>query len=556
MRRPLRRSFVAALTGALTVGVAWASAGIVPVRPSEDALDATRVVDEARQDTVAGEVAATPGEIAVEQGNAPIPAPETGLVAGASKVSIEPQPGEGDVWETDHDACATLSPEGFQALFDAPPDSMDHLADAGSPWPENPDCIYMGGFGIGPMNPATSWDQEYGLWVRAFALSDGEDTLVLAVVDGEGYFWDYANKCDDCGSKQIAARLGEQLGIDPAGIVIAATHAHSAPDFIGGWGFVPDWYMEQVTAAIEQAITEAVLGARPAALEAGEERARDWNSERRGTYRSAEEQQVGWIRAVAVDDKGRVARTQDGEPDVIATLGTYAAHPTRWGTNDGTAHPDWPGLFVDALEERFGGVGLQIMTGLGNMSGAGSKELMGEALAALLPDAAQGRMLEDTDIRVQQRVWRQPATNVPLTALAVPGFFDHTFAPQPAQVAVGKSDNAPCTSASPYSVEVPASAAWIGDELAITAAPGETFSNLSNTIKEESGARVTLPLAQANDALGYIPQSFEHDRVGQQGLGFAVDGAVFVNYEDSYAIDHCFGDMVLETTLEMLAELR
>jgi hypothetical protein len=63
---------------------------------------------------------------------------------------------------------------------------------------------------------------------------------------------------------------------------------------------------------------------------------------------------------------------------------------------------------------------------------------------------------------------------------------------------------------------------------------------------------VTFPLAQANDALGYLPQSFELNPVGQQGLGFAFGGYVFVNYEDSYAIDRCFGDMTLETTLDLL----
>ena len=39
-------------------------------------------------------------------------------------------------------------------------------------------------------------------------------------------------------------------------IVIAATHAHSSPDFIGGWGFVPDWYMKQVSETIKATIRD------------------------------------------------------------------------------------------------------------------------------------------------------------------------------------------------------------------------------------------------------------------------------------------------------------
>ena len=111
-------------------------------------------------------------------------------------------------------------------------------------------------------------------------------------------------------------------------------------------------------------------------------------------------------------------------------------------------------------------------------------------------------------------------------------------------------------SASPIAVEVASSAARIGDEFALTTSPGEIFSNFSNTIKEKSGAAVTMPLGQALDALGYMPQSFEHNVVGQQGAGFAVDGVAVVNYEDAYSIDRCYGDMALETAIGLLGGLK
>jgi hypothetical protein len=107
------------------------------------------------------------------------------------------------------------------------------------------------------------------------------------------------------------------------------------------------------------------------------------------------------------------------------------------------------------------------------------------------------------------------------------------------------------------SAEVAASAARIGDDVALSAAPGEIFSNYSNTMKEQSGAPMTMPLGQANDALGYMPQSFEMSPIGQQGLGFVgeLQGYMFVNYEDAYAIDKCFGDMALETSIDLLNDL-
>ena len=170
-----------------------------------------------------------------------------------------------------------------------------------------------------------------------------------------------------------------------------------------------------------------------------------------------------------------------------------------------------------------------------------------------------GNLIDQPDIKTAQTTWEQPVTNVPLTALGVPGFFDRKFTQTPSTVRTGEEpDKFQCTSTSPVSAEVAASAARIGDEFALTASPGEIFSNVSNTLKEQSGAAVTMPLGQANDALGYMPQSFELNQVGQQGLGFVGEfqGYLFVNYEDSYAIDKCFGDMALETSIGLLDGLR
>lgn len=581
MRRPLRLAVTAVATGALFGTAAVASALITPATPadvveqtdgvatgsapSQGAPSADDVLEVDALDRDVSEATDALGDDAVARAvgsllDGPSALPEGQLFVGAAKRNIAPTPDTeaGEVWETDASKCNQLS-ENFLTNIG---DQGDHLMTAGSPWPENPNCIYQGGFGIGPMNGVSAFDEELGLWVRALSLSDGEDTLVLTVIDGEGWLWDYANKCDRCGAKQIgedvAASLTEQgYPVSAEGIVLAATHSHASPDFLGVWGFVPDWYMEDVTALIHETMEEAVTAAVPAHVEIGEERAREFNSERRDTYRSAEEQQLGWLRATAATnraaDRGGPA-LRAGE--TIATLGAYAAHPTRYGTNDTIAHADWPGLFVNAAEDRFGGIGLLIMTGLGNMSGSGDTATMGERMVDLLPEIGDGDRLDGTDLRLTQERWRQPVTNAPLTALGVPGFADRVFDPIPASVAVGKSDESPCTSAATYSVELPTTAAWIGSDFAITTGPGELFANATNTIKDEAGARIAFPFAQANDALGYMPQSFEISRVNQQGLGFAAGGVAGVNYEDSYAIDACTGDMWLETTLDALAAIR
>ncbi len=541
----LRATVVGGVTGAVALSAAWAGVGIAPAPlPTPPTVV-----------SVPGATAAAPaslGGVALKANPAKL-APGQ-LLVGAARTSIAPRPKDmaqrfpGARWETSPAECKTLDQNEVNRLTGGhATEPLDGFASNGTPWPENPDCIYMGGFGIGPMNPVKSFDKVDGLWVRSMAISDGSQTLIMTVIDAEGWLWDYKSKCTDCGSKQISAALAadpalKARGVTPASFVLHASHSHSGPDFIGGWGFVPDWYMAQVTDTIKATAKQAVLALQKATLETGEVEARAFNGERRDTYRAAEEQQLAWMRAVSASSH-----------KTIATLGAYAAHPTTRGTNNGVASSDWVGPFEHRLEKRFGGIGLHFMTGLGNMSASGGTGI-GVQLADLVP--AKGRRVLDTDLRLARTTFREPITNAPLDALGTPGFFDRKFDVLPAAVSVGENPNAPCVSAAPQSVELPVTVAKLGKDIVLTTGPGEEFSNLTNTIKEKNAGKIVFPIAQANDSLGYMPQSFELNPVGQQGLGFAFGGYVFVNYEDSYAIDKCVGDNALETTLAALAALK
>jgi hypothetical protein len=573
VHRLVKTSLVAGLTGALTVSAAWAGVGLVPVPTSSGDPVGNTVTPVLEQ--LAGSSSETEAASA-SSASAEVPKLGKGqLLVGAAKTDLTPRPEDmqdrfpGARWEQDITKCKILDPGFVAELAANTEEHVSHLAVAGSPWPENPNCLYMGGYGLGPMNPITSFDEENGLWVRAMAIGDGEDLTVLTVIDAEGWLWDYANKCTDCGIKQIADALAADPELADRGMTagsfnLHATHSHTSMDFLGGWGFVPDWYMAQATDTIKQTVKDAVLSMEAAVLETGKADARRNNSERRDTYRSAEEPELTWMRAIAADSK-------PNDPEVIATLGAFAAHPVTAESDGGVAHADWPGYFAARAEERFGGVGLHFMTGLGNVTGARdpefneagekTRESTGTVLADLLPSVGGGRLVDQTgaerpDLRTARVTFQQPVTNAPLDALGTPGFFDRQFDPSPASVRTGKSPNeAPCLSAAPQSVELPVTAVKIGDDVVLTTGPGELFSNLTNTIKEKHPDQVVFPLAQTNDSLGYMPQSFELNPVGQQGLGFAIGGVLFVNYEDSYAIDRCVGDMVLETTLGLAGGL-
>lgn len=417
-RGPLRKIVISFLVGAVSVSVAWAGAGLVPVgdlSSDGDAIGTTQkrgpLTSEATP--LEGEsVAATFDPASLEAGQ---------LLAGAVKVSIKPRPEDyGGVWEQSKKKCQTLPPndESF-------PEMANHVADFRVRWAENSNCIYMGGYGLGPMNPIVSWDDDYGLWARAVAMSDGADTVVLTLLDAVYWEGRYNSMCKECGFLDLSEQLADETGLKPESFIFASTHSHTSPDFIGGWGGVPRWYMQQVTDSLKTAATEAVRAMQPAVLETGEVVTRQFNSERRDFYRSAEDDGVSWFRLIAADDQPQPETCTTPEPapeeptnegngngfgnagkatpapsptpvcepadpgTAIATVGAYGAHPVTADASTGKADADFPAVFAKKVEERFGadtdgdgmgdgGVGMFLQTGLGNLSprdaGVGASE--------------------------------------------------------------------------------------------------------------------------------------------------------------------------------------
>ncbi|MFP5225155.1 MAG: hypothetical protein ACLGH3_06355 [Actinomycetota bacterium] len=525
MNKYLRTAATGLITGVTLVGTVWAGIGLAPVA-SDDLLD---------------QATTSAPKTPVVQVAADAPLQDGEALVGASRKSLEPRPDDfGGVWVRNRNECLPL---GAQALND-PERFATHVADWRTPWIENSNCIYMGGYGLGPSNPILNWDQDYGLWIRTTVVTDAQgDTLVLTLLDAEGFFGNYNLLCGDlepnCGAFDISEDLGDELGISPDGFIIASTHAHTALDLIGGWGAVPGWYMDQIITDLKDSVREAMANRVPATITAGETLARGWNSERRSTYYSAQDPSINWFQA----------RNRDG--DVISTVGTYATHPVSVSASAGVGHGDFPAVFSKELEQTQGGMATLFQAGLGNMTGGGNWKTKGEGIAATLDaDLGSGTLITNPDVRTAKRYWDQPVTNGPLAALGGGGFFDKPFA-GPASISVGKSGAKPCRSASPVSALVSVTAAKIGP-VVVTAAPGEIFANFSNTIEERSPV-TALAIGQANDALGYMPQSFESDVTARQGTGF-IGGGVF-EYEDAYAIDTCFGDAALVYTLELLGAL-
>jgi len=561
MRDLARRAFMALLVGALMIGVAWAGSGLVPIRSQKD--------QGANDDinSFVGVESATEGENAAASTTlAPL---EPGQIyGGAAKVSLFPRPEDyqkdfpGARWEQDQSKCEPSSTNPADA------------ADVRVRWAENPNCLYMGGYGLGPVNAITSWDNEFGLWTRSLAMSDGTDTVVITLIDAVYWEAHYDSMCpmNPCGFIDLANQLAEETGLKPESFVFASTHSHTSMDFIAGWGGVPRWYMQQATDSLKESARLALASLQPAVVEAGEAIVRERNAERRDFYRSAEDDGVSWFRLIDADGTGPAVDKASSKSwgqgvgnspgAAIATVAAYPAHPVTEDEEGGEGDADFPAVFAKRVEEAFGGVGMFLQTGLGNTSPRGNKVEMGHGLASYIPAIGGGEQVTDTNVRVGRMFWDQPVTNVPLGHLGAAGVFDRTFNKTPAQISVGKSsfENKKCRSASHISVKTSVSAVKIGS-LWITGGPGELFANLTNSIEERNPTGVTLALGLVNDGLGYIVQSFETDHVGRQGVGFVGDaeagpvGAGLSEYEDAYSIDHCFGDAALEYTIQLLGQL-
>src|SRR3954451_24613200 len=160
MRTAVRTTLIAGLTGTLMVSAAWAGIGISPLPLASTAPEvstpqvAGHLAEEAPPTTTTA-AAASPATLGAGQ-----------LLVGAAKTPMTPRPedmrtkGFPDArWETDPAKCSSEDPAWYQDLPTAATTAADGIVTAGSPWPENPDCIYMGGFGIGPAHPVSSFDK-------------------------------------------------------------------------------------------------------------------------------------------------------------------------------------------------------------------------------------------------------------------------------------------------------------------------------------------------------------------------------------------------------------
>ncbi len=215
------------------------------------------------------------------------------------------------------------------------------------------DGILLGGGSDSPRFATTVADD---ISARALVVSNRKQTIAVEVLDQEGLFNVY--------QQRIRAKVAAD-GYHLDNIFISATHDESAPDTLGISGVsqvtsgVDAYYVDYLVAQSARAIENAYNALRPARIKFAEaiepvNMRQCWSS-----YPFVDDQLMPSLQAVATNGR------------VIATLGDVSQHAETLGFNPDDAQKDWisadwPHFFRTALEQRYGGVGIEMAGSVGS----------------------------------------------------------------------------------------------------------------------------------------------------------------------------------------------
>jgi hypothetical protein len=518
MRRVLASLLTGALTGALILGAAWATTGLLPTDAEREAANLAAGRTQRQTESIDPEVVAAAEAAPLNERLG-----EGLFRVGTSEVSISPvQYPEGpwlahDPNDTTNDPsdgavnCTRFFEEAEAQIY------TEHTVEPG--------CVntFDGKW-------ATGVDEVHNLDLkaRAMAVSNGETTIAFASLDVVSWFYGYDPKyCPDdsqpvpqdtCGSRAIAHSLSEELQqefgvvMPPENFVIAATHTHASPDTAKA---APSWYFEHVRDKTKEAFKLAIqdmLENPLAQIQTGSIAAKPFNVDRRLVTRAFPDYELTWLRAVTVpgtesaavpvaaeipaEDKpgngqgnsnghGKPSPsptaeptpspspTESDKPETIATLVNYSVHTTVTAGN-AQMHSGFVGHLDRKLEELWGGNSVFIPGGLGDQTvvrGFG-RDGHGYGLAELVVRSAgqTGYTLKSNNIRTMQRVVTVPADNLSLVAANRAGAFardatipgHHAAGPSHSHQQKDGANTPSCVASSPISARVPVGGFVIG----------------------------------------------------------------------------------------------
>ena len=448
--------------------------------------------------------------------------------------------------------------------------------------------FYLGGYGlgsgtsqIGPLGTpipcsglpnvpcftpryATGVMQGPHVYVRAVVISDGKRSLAFAELDTQGMFAAYkpnpANLAarpygiDDVRSA-VANQTGGALAFDD--ITISGDHSHAGQDLIGVWGFVPDDYLAFVKAQATKALLTAYANRQPATLREGAAQTPgpcDNNRILNDQFdcsmppNNVMDPEMRTMRAFAASDG-----------HIIATILNFAAHATVMGGGNNLLSPDWPGVAAQQMQDRYGGIGITVVSDVGRSqpnrgdctaaektSGqyvVDSRQVDDSCRLSKYAAAVMGYVdqavanetpLTQNQIDGRELFIRDPATNVGIVGLNYAG--DAAGAP------VARSLTPPYLTANVLGT-------WVGvyriGDLVITTNPGEAYPNIRQQFMDAvPGGRRYWTTGLSNDQLGYLIAPFP------EGYPQAIQASAGGNDNILFNASETIGDRVMCTQVK------
>jgi hypothetical protein len=344
-------------------------------------------------------------------------------------------------------------------------------------------------FGLGRRAPTGIHDKVYA---RALALESSGTGVVLVMLDAIG-----------AGNRTTAAiqqQASQALGLPAANIFVGESHSHSAPDLVGLWSQFDAVHDADFKAYRDFVIAKAVTAVQTAWQQ---RQAADLFVATGSLDRAVNRR--GW----GVTDPALVvldAVTESFPPTRIATLVSWAAHPTVLPAANRQLARDFPGAAVDALEASLGAGTVVYWNGAfgdaspavpsGDFAGA---QNLGTAVATATLAAMQTPTRVGPGIHLAWKSFIECVTNPSFVTALTLGCMDYTLVAPPAG----------CVS--PQAVGSAVAYIRLGTEVQIALTPGEALTRLAIGDAMVTGVKDAMAstthhlwLNPSPDFLGYL----------------------------------------------------
>ncbi|HVF32961.1 MAG TPA: hypothetical protein VM933_07990 [Acidimicrobiales bacterium] len=370
------------------------------------------------------------------------------------------------------------------------------------------------GFGTAPITPPTpcrlagfaevqdATEVHDDLTARALFLASSSPpgVVCLVVCDLMGMSPEFA------GPARVA--VAAELGLEPAAVLVASTHTHSAPSTMAGtdrlgWP-VPEGFGAVVTSGCVAAARQARDGAADAALRFGRWSLPGGLSVNRRGY-----PYDPWFSVLDV-----VA--PDGAP--IGTLANLSIHPVALGPECLAVSADWAHPFREALSARTGGAAMLLSGALGDVNPVHVHRQGNDCGRDGFEEAAElGEELASAVAAVLG------------TAESLPGGGVRVIAERRLEVPIGGTDLARGRRSDTMPVEL---VEWGIGPVRVVSVPGEGFQELGRRVLASRGDRVLLaglaPVWQGYFPVPYADGYEERVSYGPRAVAAVLDALLEV----------------------------